>query len=208
MSTQKSSKVRHTLVKIVALLSIGLPVASLLPGTAAMAQSASQQNGSRHHHNLTVNDPMMTAPAKMRPSTYIESYNFNYQYAQKPIVNGGPTPESYLGTGFARVGTYKPGQTINIVDSFGRAAGTYTIGNVNDQIPYDAQKLNTVTVTEYDYDLASAPLVTRLIKGTGLTPSGGGNGLGSESGILIGRGVGGNDANFNNQQLAIVPSHF
>jgi hypothetical protein len=225
MATQLS-KFRNALLTTVALLGVGLPLGSLLPSNAALAQSTSQstaqstskKTASHHHHKSPIQTPpaqtppTQTSPPKTAPMnqtpTFMESYSFNYQYVNKPIINGGPTPESYLGTGFAPAGTYKPGQTITIVDNFGRSVGTYTIGSVNDQTPYDAQQLNKVTVVEYDYDLAMAPVVTRVTTGTGLGASGGSNGLGSEKGTLIGRGAEGTDVTFTNQHTAINPIHF
>jgi hypothetical protein len=203
MST-RPSKFRNAILKTIVLVGMGLPIGSLLLGNAAMAQQVAGNTAPRHHQKMRVQQP----PTPSQGLSSMESYNFLYRYASQPVINGGATPESYLGSGFAPVGTYKSGQTINIVDNFGRTVGTYTIGSVNDKTSFDPQKINTVTVIEYDYDLAMAPVVTRVIIGNGLASTGGSNGLGSESGSLVGRGAEGTNVFFNNQQLAIKPIHF
>jgi hypothetical protein len=108
---------------------------------------------------LTVKHKHQSLQQPKQP-TLIESYNFSHNYIAQPLINGGPTPQSYLGSGFASVGIDKPGQTINIADNFDRSVGTYTIGSVNDKIALNATQLNKVNIVEYDYDLGSAPVVT------------------------------------------------
>jgi len=151
-------------------------------------------------------------PAQPKPPkqpTLMESYNFNYSYVAHPLINNVPTAQSYIGTGFAPVGTYKPGQTINVADAFGRSVGTYTIGNVNDKLTFNAQQLNHLNIVEYDYGVVGAASANRFIVGTGLgTGSGGAKGLGSEAGSLIGFGAFGTNVTFNNQHTAINPIHF
>jgi hypothetical protein len=136
----------------------------------------------------------------------MESYFFSYTYSNPPAINGVAAPQSYIGQGFAPVGTYKPGQTINILDKATglRQVGTYQIGNVNDTVAFDATKLNHVTVSEYDWG------TQRITTGTGLqtNPAVGATGLGSEGGVLLGRGAFGTDILFNDQYPAIKPIHF
>ena len=144
MFTQQQPKFRPPTSSVIALV---MPFSSLLAG-AALAQQLPGQNASRHHYKQPPVKPNLPPLKKTTP--LIESYSFNYQYANHPIVALAPTVESYLGSGFAPVGTYHPGQQITIVDNFGRPAGTYTIGAVSDTVTADAQQLNTVTLIEYD----------------------------------------------------------
>jgi hypothetical protein len=129
----------------------------------------------------------------------MESYFFSYTYTNPPVINGVTTKQSYIGLGFAPVGTYKPGQTITILDKATglQKVGTYQIGNVNDKNTFDANKINHVVVNEYDY------FNQQYIQGTGLQNNNavGIKGLGSEGGILLGQF-------FNNQNAAIRPIHF
>lgn len=223
MAIPSLSKFRNALLTTVALLGVGLPLCGMIAGGAAIAQMPNQKSGRHHHQQMTINlmqpdpnsdpdpDPDTSTtlqPAMKKAPALMESYFFNYQYANKPIINGGPTPEGYLGSGFAAVGTYKIGQTITITDNFGRPVGTYTIGTVNNSIPLNANQLNTVTVSEYDYNLGGAPVTTRVIAGTGLVANVGTKGLGSESGLLNGHGAEGTSVSFNNQHTAINPIHF
>ncbi len=217
MAIQFQSKFRSALLTTVSLLGMGLPLTGLIAGGVALAQMPNQKSDRHHHQKMTMNPmqpnsspatPSTAQPATRKAPALMESYFFNYQYANKPIINGGPTPEGYLGSGFAPVGTYKAGQTITITDNFGRPVGTYTIGTVNNSISFDANKLNTVTVSEYDYNLGGAPVTTRVITGNGLVATIGTKGLGSESGLLNGRGAEGTSVTFNNQHTAINPIHF
>jgi predicted porin len=136
----------------------------------------------------------------------MESYFFKYTYSNPPAINGVAAPQSYIGLGFAPVGTYKAGQTINVLDKATglRQVGTYQIGNVNDTVALDATKLNHLTVSEYDWGSQ------RFITGTGLQNNTalGAAGLGSEGGALLGFGAFGTNASFNNQNPAIRPIHF
>ncbi len=130
-----------------------------------------------------------------------ESYTFTYNYVAQPLINGGPTAQDYRGNGFAAVGTYTAGETISIKNAIGQVVGTYTINSVNNNALLNPTQLNHVNVTEYDYDLGGAPVVTKLIVGTGLASNPGTNGLGSESGSANGNF-------FNNQNEAIHQMHF
>jgi len=148
-------------------------------------------------HAKTVTPAIAKAPKTM------ESYFFSYTYTNPPAINGVTVPQSYIGSGFTKAGTYHLGQTIAIIDQTGlKQIGTYRIGNVNDKVAFNAQRNNQVTVSEYDWGS------TRFIQGTGLSSNTGLNGLGSESGRLLGFGVFGSDAVFNNHAPAIVPHHF
>ncbi len=196
MATQ--SKFRNALLTTVALLGMGLPLTGLLSSNPAMAQQMLGQASSTHHQKRV----KLPVPQKAPAPTLMESYFFNYRYTNPPIINGVQTSQGYLGSGFAPAGTYKAGQTVTISDNFGRPIGTYTIGTVNNAVPLDQTKLNTVMVSEYDY------MTQRLIAGTGLVANTGSNGLGSESGSLTGYGAFGTNVIFNNQHTAINPIHF
>jgi hypothetical protein len=150
------------------------------------------------HHKVT------PKPAQPKQPTTMESYFYSYSYTNPPAINGVAAPQSYIGSGFAPVGTYKPGQTIAIRDTATglKQVGTYTIGNVNDQVKFNATQLNQVSVSEYDRG------TTRFIQGTGLSSTPSLKGLGSESGQLIGFGAFGTNVSFNNQHAAIQPIHF
>ncbi len=139
-----------------------------------------------------------------KTATNMESYFFSYTYANPPVINGVQTKQSYVGSGFAPVGTYKPGQTIDILNQTGlQKIGTYTIGNVNDTVAFDANKINHVTVIEYDY------FNRQTVLGAGLQNNNafGAKGLGSEAGIL-GDLASGSATFFNNQSPAVRPIHF
>lgn len=161
-------------------------------------------NHHNHHHNHHHHNP--PTPKPPATPTKMESYFFSYTYTNPPAINGIASPQTYIGTGFAPVGTYKLGQTISILDKTTglRQVGTYTIGNVNDTVAFDATKLNHLTINEYDWGNQ------RFTTGTGLQNNNalGANGLGSEGGVLLGRGAFGTDVLFNNQYPAIKPIHF
>jgi hypothetical protein len=214
MATQKQSNIRTALLSTVALLGMGLPLSSVLLSNPAMAQQMPHQSSSKRHHHNPPKTPANPATPPATPTTppatptppkqpmYMEGYAYSYKYATQPVINGVTLTEGYAGVGFAPVGTYMPGQTINVTDDFGRTIGTYTIVGVNDKTAFDANKLNQVIIGEYDYN------ATR-ITANGLSPNAGGkNGLGSESGQVIGIGLEGTNANFNNRTLAVVPHHF
>jgi len=115
----------------------------------------------------------MTSNVTTTP-TPIESYSFIYTYASS---NGA---QSYKGTGYAPLGTYTNGKTINITGTNNTTIGTYTISSVNDNIPYASNKVNHVTITEYDNG------TSKYTSANGLSSpqSSGLNGLGSEGGSL------------------------
>lgn len=204
MSTQQPSKIRKALLSTIALLCMGLPLSSVLLSNPAMAH----QKPKHPHTTMPTPTPAPTpapmpspAPTSMPTQpTYMEGYAFNYKYVTQPVINGVAVTEGYAGVGYAPVGTYHTGQTINITDNFGRTIGTYTIAGVNDKTPFAANQLNKVIVGEYDYG------TTRIT--SSLTSTGGDKGLGSESGQLIGYGLEGTNVNFNNQRLGIVAHHF
>ena len=170
MSTQKAKQFRNTMFSAFSLLGILLPLNSLAPINPVMATP-------KH------NKPVPTTQPTKQPTqtTYMESYNFSYSY-KDPIANGVPVTEGYLGTGFVPVGTYQNGQIIPVLDAFGRPHGTYTIGSVSNQVPYDGAKLNTVSVFEYDINNQRYTL-TNGSKGAVIANNSTG-GLGSEHGSL------------------------
>ncbi len=143
-------------------------------------------------------------PQQPKLPALMESYFFKYTYSNPPAINGIAAPQSYIGLGFAPVGTYKPGQTLPILDKATglKQIGTYQIGNVNDQVPFNAQQINHLSVAEYDWG------PNRYISGTGLVANPAANGLGSENGTLLGLGAFGTNVTFNNQHTAINPIHF
>ncbi len=133
----------------------------------------------------------------------MESYTFTYNYTPQFWAN--ITPQDYIGSGYAAVGTYKAGQTISIKNNEGQVMGTYTINSVNDNLLFNSQQFNQVNIIEYDYNLYGNPITTRVTNGTGLLSGMGTQGLGSEQGTLIGVDPLSSVATFSNQKEAIVP---
>ncbi|MCW5315473.1 hypothetical protein GTQ43_17150 [Nostoc sp. KVJ3] len=213
MSTQKPSQLRNSFLKAIAkqatfgiaLLGMSLPLYTLMIGQPAIAA---------HHHKQKQNpvtpdvmptpNPAPAAPKQMPQNpTLMESFFFRYDFNPPPIVNGVASPQFYIGTGFAPIGKYHTGQTITIFDNTGlKQIGVYTIGRVNDTVPFNAQQINQINISEYDWGN------THIIQGTGLGTSAGANGLGSESGSLLARGLEGSNAPFNNHQAGIRNYHF
>lgn len=83
----------------------------------------------------------------------MESYHFLYTYTNPPAINGVAAPQSYEGAGYAAVGTYTPGQVITVLDKATglHEIGQYRIGNVDNTVPADPAKLQTVSVTRYTW---------------------------------------------------------
>jgi hypothetical protein len=186
MSTQIKPKFRNAAMSAVVIIAMGA-LSSLLTGNAATAQQAQLASSGRQQKVTQTKAP-----------TNMESYNFFYSY-NNPMYNGSPATEAYLGNGFTRPGTYHNGQTIPVLDGFGRPVGSYTIGSVNDNVAYDANKINTVSVTEYDLNNQKYTLVNAS-KGA-VIPNTSNGGLGNEHGSLT---LGGS---FNNQTPAF-PANF
>lgn len=134
----------------------------------------------------------------------MESYHFLYTYTNPPAINGVAAPQSYEGTGYAPVGTYTPGQVITVLDKATglHEIGQYRFGNVDNTVPADPARLQTVSVTKYTWGTKTYSLGVGLSSNTGTT------GLGSESGALIGMGAEGTNAPFTDQYPAIHPIHF
>lgn len=134
----------------------------------------------------------------------MESYHFLYTYTNPPAINGVAAPQSFEGAGYAPVGTYTPGQVITVLDKATglHEIGQYRIGNVDNTVPADPAKLQTVSVTRYTWGTKA------YTPGVGLSSNTGTTGLGSESGALIGMGAEGTNAPFTDQYPAIHPSHW